>query len=225
MSETRISIIVPCLNEAEFISAALETTTLAGGRAEVIVVDGGSSDGTLEIVRQSSAQLIQCPVRSRAAQMNLGAQQAKGDILLFLHADTLLPDGFEEEVLQACSDEHVVGGAFYLRFDHGHWMFGVMSALTRLNIKWITVGDHAMFFTRKVFDDLGGYPEIPLLEDLELQLRARRRGKMVRVQTPVTTSARRFLRNGVLRQMMKDACILVSYYLGRSPQQLAEVYD
>lgn len=157
-------------------------------------------------------------------QMNIGAHEAAGDILLFLHADTILPNGFEEFISRACSGHDVVGGSFHLRFDVRHWLLGAISLITRLNIKWITVGDHALFFKREFFDALGGFPEIPLLEDLEFQLAARKHGKMVRAQAPVVTSARRFVKNGVVRQTFMDAYILLAYYLGRSPDKLARLY-
>lgn len=225
MKTAHISIIIPCLNEADAIRPTLNAASANPDLVEIIVVDGGSTDGTCDVVSQMpSVRLIHSPVKGRAVQMNLGAREAKGDILLFLHADTILPDGFEELVLKACSGESVVGGAFCLRFDAGHWLLRVISVFTRFNIKWITVGDHAMFFKRELFEQLGGFPEIPLLEDLEFQLEVRKHGKMVRVQASVITSARRFLRNGVARQTLLDAYILLSYYLGKSPDELARLY-
>lgn len=225
VKQTRISIIIPCLNEVEGIRATLNAAGAHSDLVEIIVVDGGSTDDTCEIVSQiPSVKLMHSPIKSRAVQMNIGAHEATGDILLFLHADTILPNGFEHHIMDSCTDDKVVGGAFYLRFNAQHWMLGIMSFITRLNIKWITVGDHAMFFKRELFERLGGYPEIPLLEDLEFQLNARKHGKMVRIQVPVITSARRFISNGVARQIFRDAYILLAYYLGRSPKKLAKLY-
>ena len=226
MPTNTISVIIPCLNEEKHIHKLLDFLRNNRGRSQVIVVDGGSSDATIPLVSNYPfVETIETNVANRAHQMNAGATIATGETLLFLHADTLPPRDFEQLILEAMQSGGNVGGAFYLRFDHKHWMFSMMTFLTRLNIPWITVGDHGLFFRKEVFESLGGFPDIPLLEDLELQLKARRQGKMVRIQAPVLTSARRFLNNGVLSQTLKDARILLSYFLGTPPENLAKLYS
>ena len=222
----RISIIIPCYNEEKCLPQLLDHLGEIRHQHDVIIVDGGSTDDTLKLLNgHPEVQVIQTQYANRAAQMNHGAREATGDVFLFLHSDTFLPGDFAHLIDHSLTSPDVVGGAFFLRFSHNHWMLKIMSWITRLNIRWITVGDHAMFFRRQVFESLGGYPEIPLLEDLEFQLKARKLGRMVRVQAPVHTSARRFLNNGVLRQTWKDASILIRYYMGTSPVELAKEYS
>lgn len=226
MPEPRLSIIIPCLNESRIISQMLEYLQATASDAEIIVVDGGSSDDTVNKVRLfSDVILLESKVTSRAYQMNLGAKHAKGDIFLFLHADTFPPANFVDLILKACTGENIAGGSFSLAFDHSHWAFRAIAAITYLNIPWITVGDHGLFFQRSIFEKLNGFPAIPILEDLELQLMARKKGKMIRITHPVTTSPRRFLNNGIFRQIALDAYILVAYFLGVSPKRLARLYS
>lgn len=224
MKSSSVSVIVPCLNEEEGISEFLDKLC-AFAPDEIIVVDGGSTDGTRPILKsRSHVKLIESNIKQRAHQMNLGAREAQGDVLLFLHADTSLPENWQTEVARVMSNTSNVGGAFSLDFDGSHWILSIIKIVTKWNLPWLTFGDHAMFFRKEVFDDLGGYPEMPILEDLELQLRARRIGRMSRIKSPVRTSARRFFTNGVIKQSLIDLVILTGYYVGVSPTRLARIY-
>ncbi|MCB9759997.1 MAG: TIGR04283 family arsenosugar biosynthesis glycosyltransferase [Alphaproteobacteria bacterium] len=188
----RTSVIVPVLDEAVHIGPALDA--LAGaGFAEVWVVDGGSADGTPDLARARGAAVLHAP-RGRAAQMNAGAARATGDVLLFLHADARLPPGAAGLITQALQPPEVVGGAFTLRTvperrRHAPWLrlADLRSRYTRA-----PYGDQALFVRAEVFRRVGGFAELPLMEDLDLSLRLRREGPLARIRRDVRVSGRRF---------------------------------
>lgn len=195
------------------------------GDFEIIVVDGGSTDDTVGQCRDfPEVVVLEDVMAQKAAQMNRGAAEAASDALLFLHADTIPPADFVMQITLALSDRQVIGGSFYLRFDRDHWILDFVSWITRFNISWITAGDHGIFIRKSEFQALGGYRDQPLFEDFDLQRRMRRKGRFVRQRSPVYTSARRFVRNGVLKQVLKDGMLLLAYYLGFSPRFLAGYY-
>ncbi len=221
----QLSVIIPCFNEADNIRGVLDSLLLDEYPVEVIVVDGGSTDSTSDVVRSyQRVHFIQSEIAGRSHQMNIGARRATGDSLLFLHADTRLPSGYYEHIEEVLDQDTHCGGSFRLRFDANHWLLTVVEYLTHLNLKWLTFGDHGMFFRAEIYHTLGGYGDMPVLEDLEFQLRARRIGKMPRIASPVTTSARRFVKNGVARQLCIDAMILLGYGLGIPADKLARLY-
>ncbi|MBW3569578.1 MAG: TIGR04283 family arsenosugar biosynthesis glycosyltransferase [Gemmatimonadetes bacterium] len=216
----RLSVIVPTLNEAAWIAGCLGGIRAAGGADEVLVVDGGSTDATAQIAARE-ARVLHTP-RGRAVQMNAGARHASGDVLLFLHADTVLhPDGLAR-MRRALADPRVAGGTFTLRFDHPHPLLRFYGACSTL--PWLRFGDQGIFVRRHVFDALGGYREMPLLEDVDLLRRMRRMGRLAVVPAPVTTSARRFLERGVVRQQLVNGAVLAAWHLGVSPDRLARWY-
>ena len=216
----RISVIVPTLNEAACIAACLRSVRIQEVEAEVLVVDGGSTDDTVAIASRR-ARVVQ-GVRGRGAQMNAGARASSGGVLLFLHADTLLhPEGLAA-MLRALVDPRTAGGTFTLRFDAAHPLLRLYGWCTRL--PWFRYGDQGIFVRREVFERLGGYREMPLLEDVDLLRRMRRHGRLAIVARPVTTSARRFLRRGIVRQQLVNGAILAAYALGISPVRLAGWY-
>jgi len=220
-----LSVIIPTLNEEHALGSTLESVRRSAPGSEVVVVDGGSHDGTLVVARGvPGVRAISAP-RGRGLQMNAGAGAATGDVLLFLHADTHLPPEAGVLVAAALEDPRVVGGSFVLGFDSAHPLLRLFSIASRLNVRWATYGDQALFFRREAFERVGGFPPLPLFEDVAMQSRIRRLGRCVKIQRPVRSSARRFLRIGVARQQLLNAALVVAYHLGVSPSRLATWYE
>ena len=221
-----ISIIIPTLNEARCIKETLMQLTNSTDSIEIIVIDGGSTDGTDMICNSfESVRYVQMTSAQRARQMNRGASEASGDTLLFLHADTLPPRNFSDLIYDALSGNNVISGAFSIQFDVNHWMLNLISRVTRLNLAWLTFGDHGIFLRKTDFLRLNGFTEMPILEDLEFQLRMKKQGVLVRPKASVRTSARRFVNNGVIRQTFRDFGILMGYFIGIPPVRLARYYS
>jgi rSAM/selenodomain-associated transferase 2 len=220
----RISIIIPTLNEAENIKEAIVTTQL-NTNIEVIIVDGGSKDDTIEIAQSLSVKVISSSP-GRAVQMNAGAVAATGDILLFLHADTRLPIGFDEMVRTALQQSGTVAGAFKLRIDASllslRWV--ELGVNLRSHFYQMPYGDQAIFLTKAVFQQIGGFPELPIMEDFELIRRLKRIGRIVIIPTPVVTSARRWLQKGVFKTTLLNQIVIIAYLLGVSPERICSWY-
>jgi rSAM/selenodomain-associated transferase 2 len=221
---TSVSIIIPAFNEAERIVAAVSRAVTSGAQ-EVIVVDGGSEDGTLELARQQPCQTLSGP-RGRAVQQNLGARHARGDVVLFLHADTWLePDGVRQ-IGAACDDPRVVAGAFRQRIEAEGRLYRLLEwgNAWRARRRGLPYGDQGIFVRRTAFEAVGGFPEMRLLEDLLLMKRLRRQTKPVLLPGPLHVDARRWRRHGVLRQTARNWLILTAARLGVHPDRLAEFY-
>lgn len=223
--QSGLSIIIPVLNEAEVIEATLlSLLPLRQRGVEVVVVDGDSQD---ESTRRAAphADTVVSAARGRARQMNAGAAAARGNVLLFLHADTQLPPEADQLVMTA-----LMSGASWGRFDvrlvGRHPMLRVVAAMMnwRSRVTGIATGDQAMFVRRDVFDDIGGFPDQPLMEDVELSKRLRRLTPPVCVRQPVATSGRRWERRGVWRTIWLMWRLRWQYWRGVSPQALAEAY-
>jgi rSAM/selenodomain-associated transferase 2 len=225
MGGGKISVIVPVLNEERDLRRCLSTLGLTGGE-ELIVADGGSADATVSIAGQFTGKVVSSR-RGRAAQMNAGAEAASGDILLFLHADCVLPAGGFGAVRRALSDEGVVAGGFWLSIEHPALRFRIIErgANLRSYLTRLIYGDQGMFLRRETFRELGGYAPIPLMEDVEISQRLRRRGRITFVGPPVRTLPRRWLREGALRTTLRDWRRALSYTMfGASPEELARRY-
>jgi rSAM/selenodomain-associated transferase 2 len=224
MQSKSVSVIIPALNEARNIAQTL-TQVRQAGECQLVVADGDSSDGTAEIAR-SYADLVLSAPRGRARQMNVGARAAVGDVLLFLHADTILPSGFPVLLAQALADPKVVGGRFDVRLDAPGWSFRVVETFMNLRSRLtrISTGDQAIFVRRKTFLAVGGYPEVELMEDLELSRKLKRIGKITCLRTRVVTSARRWQRNGVLRTIVLMWALRLGHSLGVPPEHLKAFY-
>ncbi|HEY6410442.1 MAG TPA: TIGR04283 family arsenosugar biosynthesis glycosyltransferase [Ktedonobacteraceae bacterium] len=223
----RFSIIIPVLNE----EAALEdhlaplTDQCAQHDYELLIVDGGSTDSTTSIA-QRYGKVIHSP-GGRAAQMNAGAALAKCDVLLFLHADTRLPNEAFTAIEQALASSDVIGGAFRLCFNCDRWTYRLVAFTTNLRSRLGTVftGDQAYFIRANSFHAVGGYPDQPLMEDLEIIARLRKIGKVILLPLFVTTSARRHQKIGLFRTVLFMWYLRTLYKFGVSPAQLQRLYS
>lgn len=219
-----ISIIIPTLNEAENIPAAIACTQ-PSTNVELIVVDGGSQDDTLSIAKSLGVKVISS-APGRAAQMNAGAMAARGDILLFLHADTRLPFGFDSMVRSALQQPKTVAGAFSLQIDASDWTLRwVEKGVNWRSHFWqMPYGDQAIFLTKEVFQQIGNFPDLPIMEDFELIRRLKRTGKIALIPVPVITSPRRWLQKGVFQTTLLNQIVIIAYFLGVSPERIRSWY-
>lgn len=224
-SRPRLSIIVPTLNEAEGIQATLcALSPLRARGAEIIVADGGSTDGTVVLARPFADHVIVAP-RGRARQMNAGAAVARGECLLFLHADTRLPPDADRLVEAALS-----GGLAWGRFDVDiagrHPLLPLIARLMNLRsrLTGIATGDQAMFVTRAAFAACGGFPPIPLMEDIALSRALKRIGRPACLRQRVRTSGRRWDRQGFWRTVLLMWRLRLAYFFGADPARLAQDY-
>jgi len=223
-SSIEISIVIPTLDEA----TSLAQTLIAArerGAGELIVADGESRDATRDVAARLADAVVLAP-RGRAAQMNAGAAAARGDVLLFLHADTRLPDGFADAVARALADPHVVGGHFAVALNAPGWRYRLTERLIsgRSRLTGVATGDQAIFVRRSVFEALGGFAALPLMEDIDLMRRLKRSGRVAALDERVVTSARRWERDGFWRTVLLMWSLRLAYYAGISPTALARFY-
>ena len=221
----RLTIVVPVLNEAAIIAAALAALAPLRARgAEIIVADGGSRDGTARLAAPFADRVITVP-RGRGAPMNAGAALGTGDALLFLHADTTLPDNADRLIEAALARR--AWGRFDLRIAGRHPLFAVIARMInwRSRLTGIATGDQAIFVSRKAFEAVGGFPDLPLMEDIAISRRLKRLCRPYCIAAPAVTSGRRWEHNGVIRTILLMWRLRLSYYLGVEPALLAELYD
>ena len=220
----RISIIMPVLNEERTLAATLAALSPLAPD-EVIVVNGGSTDCTRDIVGHTSATLLTAP-RGRAQQMNHGARAARGEVLLFLHADTRLPASALTDIHAAMADPRCVGGRFDVRLDRDEWTFRQIGRLINLRSRLTkgASGDQAIFVRRTVFEELGGFPHLPLMEGIALSRLLRRQGRVACLRSQVVASARRWERHGVWRTILKTWAFRLLFLAGVSPMRLQRFY-
>jgi rSAM/selenodomain-associated transferase 2 len=223
---SKLSIIMPVLNEGDGIATALDALAdLRTLGTELIVVDAGSDDATVEQAQLRADQVILAP-RGRALQMNAGAEKASGDVLLFLHADTRLPAEADRVVLNGLDRSRRAWGRFDVKIDGRSpllpvvaWLMGLRSRLTG-----IATGDQAIFVRREAFQAVGGFPAIALMEDIAMCKRLKRLGRPLCLRACVTTSGRRWEKNGVLSTILLMWRLRFAYFLGADPKQLARQY-
>jgi rSAM/selenodomain-associated transferase 2 len=224
MDGASISIIIPTLNEAEYLPRTLASIRRSGN-AQVLVVDGGSTDGTRCAAAPADRVLQVAPGRSR--QMNRGALAARGDILLFLHADTTLHHRSLDEIRMAMRDSRLIGGSFHLRIDSARptlrvvaWMSNVRSRLFGLSY-----GDQGIFVRRDVFEAMGGFAELAIMEDFEFVRRLCARGRLAMLRSPASTSGRRWETHGVLRTTLANWVVQGMYAAGVRHDRIRRLYD
>jgi rSAM/selenodomain-associated transferase 2 len=222
----RLAIVIPALNEAANLSRLLPDLARGCPGADIVVVDGGSGDDTAAVVARLPGPRLLESARGRAVQMNHGARAAGGDTLLFLHADTRLPDGAARAIEQTLAEPGVMGGRFDVRFDNERPLFRVIAWFmnTRSRASGICTGDQAIFVRRADFEAVGGYPDIPLMEDIELSRRLKRRGKLRALRLRVTTSARKWEREGPLRTIGLMWALRFLHFCGVAPARLHRWY-
>ena len=223
---TTLSIIIPVLDEAAMIAEALAALAPYRVRgAEIIVVDGGSRDATVAAARPFADRLLAAPP-GRGAQMNAGATAAQGGVLLFLHADTRLPPEADRLILRELQRSRRVWGRFDVTIAGRSPLLRVVAAMMNLRsrLTGIATGDQAMFATREAFDQVGGFPAIPLMEDIVLSRRLKRIGRPGCLAARVTTSGRRWDRDGVVRTIVAMWRLRLAFFLGAKPARLARRY-
>ena len=219
-----ISVIVPVLNEEKAIAATLQAlVTLAP--YEIIIVDGGSADRTRELAGRFQVKVISSE-RGRGRQMNRGADEASGDVLLFLHADTRLPASGLNDIKAALSEARYLGGRFDVELAGAHWLLPLLGRLIsyRSRISKVATGDQALFVRREVFERMRGFPDMPLLEDVAFCRTLKRLGDVACLRSRVVTSARRWEVDGVWRTIFRMWIIKLLYLAGVSPARLKQFY-
>jgi len=219
----KISVIIPALNEAEGILPCLDSVKTQQGEFELIVADGGSVDGTVEVV-EPHAKVIRSQ-QGRAVQMNSGARHSTGDILFFLHADSCLPPRAIPLLEGVLADSQIVGGTFMLRFNSQRLLLRTLAFFTRFSFRYFHYGDQGIFVRRSVFEQLNGFAEIPFMEDVDFLQRLHRTGRVTLLKQSITTSARRFLERGVIRQQLMNVILAIFYLLGARPETLKKWYE
>jgi rSAM/selenodomain-associated transferase 2 len=223
MSE--ISVIIPVFNEAAIIQEAIARLQKKAG-IEIIVVDGGSQDGTVELVKEFGIKVILAPHVGRANQMNMGAAAATGKILLFLHADTQLPTGYLELIKQALATQKTIAGAFELSIAGKHICLRLIEVAVNWRSRFLSLpyGDQAIFINASTFQSMGGFANLPIMEDFEFVQRLKKKGKIAIVPAKAITSSRRWQKLGFLKTTIINQLMILGYYLGISPQKLANFY-
>jgi rSAM/selenodomain-associated transferase 2 len=221
----KLSIVMPVLNEADGIDAALKALQIYRIHGvEIVVADGASSDGTADMARGRADRVVS-GLRGRGLQMNAGAVEARGDVLLFLHADTQLPADADRMVLDGLKRSGRAWGCFNVRISGGGGLGLVAFAMNlRSRLTGICTGDQAMFMTRAAFDKVGCFPPIALMEDVEMSKRLKRLGRPLRLKAHVVTSGRRWQANGVMRTILMMWSLRLRYFFGADPEKLARAY-
>jgi len=226
--EYRFSIVIPVLNEQDRINSLIEHVHSQGyeGACEIIVADGDPQGGTIKAIRDENVTSITSP-KGRASQMNAGAELSHGEVLIFLHADTKLPPNALEKISQVLEDVKYMGGAFDLGIGSDSLLLKYIAARARLRsrLNRIPYGDQAIFIRRSYFNKIGRFKDVPLMEDVELMRRIKKRGdKIFILRDRVKTSARRWENEGIIYTTLKNQVLINLYYLGISPDKLAKYY-
>ena len=220
-----LSIIIPVINEATYLNQTL-ITVKQGENLEIIVADGGSSDETVAIALTHGVKVINCEIKGRAHQMNTGAAEAQGEILLFLHGDTLLPPNYDQQIRETIANTESIAGAFSLKITGKERGLRWVEKLTNWRSHYCSLpyGDQGIFLKTSTFRLMGGFPELPIMEDFEFMLNLRKRGKITIMPTTVLTSGRRWLKLGVFKTTIINQLVILGYFGGVNPAKLARLY-
>ncbi|MBW2107726.1 MAG: TIGR04283 family arsenosugar biosynthesis glycosyltransferase [Deltaproteobacteria bacterium] len=220
-----LSIIIPVFNESSVLARTLDHLRSLGPHGQVIVVDGGSTDETVRIAEQYGHVLI-VSARGRGVQLHQGARRADGDVLLFLHADTLLPKGYHHDICLAMRDPCVVFGAFSLKIDPCTAFLSLVAGMANLRSRLLKLpyGDQAIFVRRSAYRRAGGFRPWPVMEDVDLVRRLSRQGRFRLISTPVRTSARRWEAEGAVFSTIRNWSVMVRFFLGVPPAALSRRY-
>ena len=226
MSGLALSVVIPCWRDAAALGRVLPMLQTLPGIGEIIVADATESDECRALARAAGCVVAHCPRPSRGAQMNAGAELARGDVLLFHHADSDLNAGHVANLHAAMRDPALLGGGFYRHFDARHPHLRRLEKWGRRLNDWggTIFGDQSIFVRRAHFEKLGGFADIPLMEDVEFSKRLRRSGRTRLLDPPMQSSARRFTRRGPWRTTLTNGVLLTLYHLGVSPTRLHRIY-
>lgn len=220
----KLSVVIPAMNEANRVVGAIESARAPG--VEVVVVDGGSRDATRALAVATGVRVVSSPA-GRADQLAAGVRSSSGDVILLLHADSRLPAGFDRAIAGALEDARTIGGAFRLRFEEAGWALRFVEWGVRLRVAifGLPYGDQAVFVTRETLEAIGGIPRAPIMEDLDLVRAMRARGRLARLDLPVTTSARRYRARGVIRTVLRNALAAAAWRFDVDRQRVADWYQ
>lgn len=221
-----LSVIIPCLNEAEGIANTLRSLAPLRARGvEIVVADGGSSDGTAGLAQPLADAVISAP-RGRANQMNAGAKHARGDVLLFLHADCRLPDAADAVIIDGLNRARTTWGRFDVTLTGTHPLLSIVGAMMniRSRLTGIATGDQGIFVTRSLFEAIGGFPQIALMEDVALCKHLKQYAKPFCLRHYMTVSGRRWEKHGVLRTILLMWRLRLEFWLGADPDTIAPRY-
>ena len=220
----KVSAIIPVLNEAQRVVGAVEKAWEAGAD-EVILCDGGSSDSTVAIAKDLNCELL-LSKQGRGIQQNQGVRKSQGECLLFLHADTWLPSGGIAQIRHALTRRHCMGGSFVQHIEAKGWLYRLLEQgnAARARLCLLPYGDQGLFFRRDFFERLGGFPEIPLLEDVRMMRRFRRFARPALLPGPLFVDPRRWQQVGIARQSVRNWTLLIAEAMGVPPAQLARFY-
>ncbi|MDI1293913.1 MAG: TIGR04283 family arsenosugar biosynthesis glycosyltransferase [Methylobacter sp.] len=222
--QPQLSIIIPVVNEAGQIALKLHALQALRNRCQLLLVDGGSNDRSAEIAKPLVDQVLHSP-RGRARQMNCGAARAQADVLLFLHADTRLPDNAVNLIMQAVGDGYH-WGRFDISFDNPQPIFRLIAFMMnrRSRLTGIATGDQALFITRQAFQAVAGFPDIALMEDIAISTRLKKLGRPCCIDAKVVTSARRWQQQGIFTTILLMWRLRLRYFFGADPDNLAARY-
>jgi len=219
----KYSIIIPTLNEQEFLSRVLNSLNNYDEDFEIIVADGGSKDDTINIARKFGAQLCNAK-KGKGFQLIKGVECSSGELLIFLHADTFLPKNAFKLINEYMTNGGYKIATFRMKFDNDNYLLKIYSWFTKIDSVLSTFGDQVIVITKRFYKELGGFPELPIFEDVELLRRARKKTRIVKLPAYVTTSARRFRKKGVVFTQVLNGMYLLRYFMGTNTARIYNKY-